>query len=136
MTAPTTNEIDLAAFRVPVEVEFDSPQTRKSSKPPRHQPGEHFLKGPIPWAWLQRAMKLPGKALHVAMLLWKEAGIRRDRTVRLNLSAAEKNGVPTDTARRALEALEAGGLVSVTRRQGMASEVTLLDAPGRAETPA
>lgn len=130
------NEIDLVAFRVPVEVDLESPQKRKSSKPPRHQPGEHFLKGPIPWAWLQRAMKMPGKALHVALLVWKEAGIRGDRTIRLNLSAEEKNGISTDTARRGLEALEVGGLVSVTRRPGKALQVTLLDAPGRAKSSA
>jgi hypothetical protein len=38
-------------------------------KPPRHRSGEKFLKGPIPLLWLIQAGRLPGKALHVGLLL-------------------------------------------------------------------
>src|SRR3954465_13057049 len=42
-----------------------------TSKAPRRP----FLKGPIPWDWLETASKLPGKALALGMLLWREAGM-------------------------------------------------------------
>ena len=51
-------------------------------RPPRHRSGEKFLKGPVPMAWLERAFVLPGKALHVALLLWFKAGCQRCRTAR------------------------------------------------------
>lgn len=73
-------------------------------------------------------MKLPGKSLHVGVLLWLEAGIKRNRTVRLNLSAmATKIGIHVDTARRGLRALETAGLASVVTHPGQALEVTILD---------
>ena len=42
---------------------------------PRHQPGEEFLRGPIPLAWLGRAAALRGKTLAVARALWFKAGM-------------------------------------------------------------
>src|SRR3954447_3247317 len=73
---------------------------------PRHRPGESFLKGPIPGAWLHLAMQLPGKALHVALLLWMAAGILGRRTVPFKLTAAARHGIHWNTARRAVRSLE------------------------------
>ena len=99
-----------------------------SKRPPRHQPGERFLKGPIPWSWLQRAGRLPGRALQVAILLWKEAGCRKCRTVPFCLARATELGTHPSAARRGLKNLTDCGLVSVRQRPGCCSEVTLLDA--------
>ena len=35
----------------------------------RHRRADRFLKGPVPWPWLVRAMGLPGKALAVGLML-------------------------------------------------------------------
>jgi hypothetical protein len=102
---------------------------RPPRHPPRHRKGEAFLKGPIPWPWLERACRLTGKALHVALLLWREAGCTRNRTVALCLARAAALGMHPDTAKRGLRALAAAGLVSIHHRPGKALEVTLLDAP-------
>ena len=75
MTRPMTDPFDPAVLTLPRVATLPPP-----NRPPRHRSGEKFLKGPIPWAWLQRAFLLPGKALHVALLLWREAGCRRSRT--------------------------------------------------------
>jgi hypothetical protein len=98
-----------------------------SPLPPRHQPGEVFLKGPIPWAWLLRAGRLPGRALHVALVLWREAGCKNSRTVPFRLSLAVQFGVHADTARRGLHALESAGLISSRYIPGRYLEVTLLN---------
>jgi|ERR1017187_7087980 choline dehydrogenase-like flavoprotein len=126
-------ELDPNDFRAPIETDIDALWKRSSRRPPRHQKGEKFLKGPIPWKWLQRAMKLKGKALHVAILLWREAGMTRTSTIRFNLSAQAKNGVLLDAARNGLRALESAKLVTVTHYAGQALEVTLLETP--IETP-
>jgi hypothetical protein len=36
-------------------------------RPPRHRPGDPFIKGPIPFTWIASACRLPGSGLHVAM---------------------------------------------------------------------
>ena len=121
------NELDPADYRSPIGIDLEELRNRPSKKPLRHRKGEQFLKGPIPWPWLLQAMQLNGKALHVAVILLKESGIRRSRMVRLNLSAAAKIGIHRDTARRGLRALESAKLVTVTHRPGQALEVTLLE---------
>jgi hypothetical protein len=103
----------------------------KPKKPPRHRPGEWFLRGPIPWPWLDAAARLPGKALAVALCLWREAGRRRQRTVKLCLGRVGL-GVSKYAARRAIRYLETAGLVSVLRERGRGLEVTLLDLPAKA----
>ncbi len=104
--------------------------TGRRGRPPRHRSGERFLKGPIPWRWLELAAGLPGQALVVGLAIWREAGCRNERTVPLNLSA---QGVPRRTACRALQALAGAGLVTVTHRDGRPPLVTLNDPPGSRE---
>src|SRR5215831_13441617 len=95
------DSFDPAALRAP-EGGPPAPSQRPSKRPPRHQPGEPFLKGPVPWPWLTTAARLPGKALHVAVLLWREAGCRDSRAVAFCLSRVGELGVRQDSARRAL----------------------------------
>jgi hypothetical protein len=107
---------------------------RRHAKPPRHRPGEWFLRGPIPWTWLEAAARLPGQALALSLCLWREANRRKVRTVRLCLGRVGL-GVSEQAARRALQRMERVGLVSVLRNPGRGLEVTLLDV-GRTEPPA
>jgi hypothetical protein len=99
------------------------------AKPPRHRQGEKFLKGPIPWAWVARAIPLNGKALAVALVLWQEAGCKKSRTVRFRPNQTDSTGMHRSTARRGLRALEAAKLVTTRQIPGQCLEVTLLDAP-------
>jgi len=97
---------------------------------PRARREGRFLKGPVPWPWLARAMKLPGKALAVGLMLWLQRGLTGRRTVHFCLTSATTDGIPATTARRAVRELEAAGLVSVRRKPGRGLEVILLDVPG------
>jgi hypothetical protein len=99
---------------------------RTNSRPPRHRHGQLFLKGPIPMAWLERAAQLPGKALHVALALWFNAGLKNQACVRISLSGLQRLGALRDSARRGLAALEQAGLVSVKRHVGRKPIVTIL----------
>ena len=98
-----------------------------SPLPPRQQPGEVFLKGPIPWDWIVLAGQLPGKALQVALVLWREAGCKNSRTIPFRLSLALQFGIHPDTARRGIHALEKFGLVATRYIPGRYLEVTLRD---------
>ncbi len=109
----------------PVDLEELTRQWPK--KPPRHRLGEKFLKGPIPWDWLLRAFALSGKALHVALLLWREAGCRRTRTVTLCLGGSLPEGLNRQSARRGLRQLVQAGLVRVDQQPGHGLQVTLLE---------
>ena len=123
------SELDPNDFRASETLDLEALRSRPSRKPPRHRQGEQFLKGPIPWPWLLRAMQLHGKAVHVALMLWKESFIRGNRTIRFNLSATRKIGIHPDTARRGVRALISAKLVTVTHHPGQALEVTLLETP-------
>jgi hypothetical protein len=96
-------------------------------RPPRHRPGEPFLRGPVPWEWLRRAGALPGKALAVGLLLWLQAGCSKGRMVRFSMTRAVELGCHPDTVRRGLRQLESACLISVERPAGRCLEVTLLD---------
>jgi hypothetical protein len=101
-------------------------------KLPRHRPGEWFLRGPVPWSWLEAAAGLPGCALAVGLCLWRRAKLRYGRrnglAIKLCLSRVGL-GVDEQAARRAVRHLEAAGLISVCRLPGRGLEVTLQDAP-------
>ncbi len=101
-------------------------QSTKVNRLPRHKPGEKFLKGPIPMGWLDSAGKLPGKALHVGIMLWYLGGLRKTNEVNLSLSGMFSLGLTRWSARRGLFCLERTGLVAVKRRIGMKPLVTIL----------
>ena len=103
---------------------------KPKSPPPRHRTGEKFLKGPVPWSWLVLAARAQGRSLHVAFMLWFQAGLAKQRTVKLSLSGMAVMGVSRFAAKRGLEALETAGLVIVDRGPGRCPRVTLLDGPG------
>ena len=102
---------------------------RPTKRPPRHKTGEWFLKGPIPGAWLHRAAKLPGRALHVGLALWFLAGLEKCNNVTMTWATFARFGVSPDSGRRGLAALERVGLVSVERRTGCCPRVTILESP-------
>lgn len=99
---------------------------RSGLVPPRHRPGEMFLKGPIPLKWIHSAAVLPGKTFTVAIAVWFRAGITKDRCVKVTRALLEPFGVGRKAGYAGLRSLEAAGLVSVARRTGRAPIVTIL----------
>lgn len=120
------DSFDLDAVRGNVEA-LPIAAIAESTRPPRHKGKEPFLAGPIPWRWILRAGGLPGCALLVGIVLWREAKMKRKRTVRFCLSHLGEFGKSPDSARRGLHALEAAKLVSVKYDPGKCLDVALLD---------
>lgn len=94
---------------------------------PKHKQGEYFLKGPVPWAWITAASKLPGKALHVGTAIWFLAGMKNQRTVTLPGKLLKNMEIERNAGYRALNALKKAGLVSLSRHPGRKPEVTVND---------
>jgi hypothetical protein len=105
------------------------PPISGSPRPPRQRLREPFLKGPIPWAWLDRAGQLPGKALATGLVVWRQAGLRRAKTIHLCLAQLCELGLNEDSARRGIRALERARLISVGRRPGRGLDITINDIP-------
>ena len=102
------------------------PKPKSSHRVPRHKPGQWFIKGPIPGAWIRRAIKHPAGA-RVAYVLWYLAGLTKCETVTPTHADWERFGVSRWVGWRGIDALESAGLVRVDRHRGRCSIVTLLD---------
>jgi hypothetical protein len=95
----------------------------------RHRLRCPFLKGPIPLWWLQRAAIAgrQGAALKVAIALWFQFGLQRDRgVVKLRSALLRDLGVLRHAGYRGLAVLESAGLVAIARAPGRLPEVTLI----------
>jgi len=112
----------LERLRFPAAVPA-SPRTRVVA---RHEPGNRFLKGPIPMAWLSCAIALPGKAVHVGLVLWFHSGLARSNRVSVSMSSFTRYGVSRYAAARGLAALERAGLVTCERAPGRKARVEIL----------
>ena len=88
--------------------------------------------GPIPLGGLSVAAGLPGKALHVALALWYQAGLTKARTVKASRGLLKRFGVERKAGYSSLGRLEEAGLISVTRHVGRCPRVTILDNRGEA----
>ena len=103
------------------------PDKAKQTKVPRqHKPGEKFLKGPVPLNWLTRAGQLPGKSLHVGIVLWFLAGLSGKRTVALPNGVLRLFGVDRHAKYRALQCLKQADLIKREQHDGRSPLVTLL----------
>ncbi len=87
------------------QISNETLRTSRNEKPPRHKLGEKFLKGPIPWNWLVRAARQPGKSLHVSVALWHLVGLKKSGTVALSNKLLVPFGISRFAGYRALQAL-------------------------------
>ena len=96
-------------------------------EPPRHKPGEKFIKGPIPWDWITEAAKLGGSPLKVAVGLWFYAGMKSNRSIKFSNVILPELDLSRSAKYRGLKKLEDRGLVSLQQASGCSPVVTLLD---------
>ena len=76
--------------------------------------------------WLKSAARLPGKSLHVGIALWHAVGRLRSHQVSLSNIDARGFGLDRNAKYRALQWLEAAGLISVKRKLGQTPIVTVV----------
>jgi len=132
-TIPSESEVwDLERFRLPAELIGDLSTRRR---PPRHRSGDPFIKGPIPYAWIASASRLPGAGLRVAMAC-RFLCSRFRRPNRWGLRAIARGlEISSDSARRGLHAAKLAGLPAVEREPGCKLAVSVLDLTGPESRP-
>jgi hypothetical protein len=126
-----SNLWDLDQLRLPAELVG---VTEGRRRPPRHRPGDPFIKGPIPYAWLALASRLPGAGLHVAMAyrFYRDRFRFKRRGLRWGLPEVGKGlKISLRSARRGLHSAELAGLLAVEREPGCKLVVSVLDCPDR-----
>jgi hypothetical protein len=94
---------------------------------PEAGPKRRPLHGPIPWSWWLPASRLPGRSLQVASVCWLSAGWSRSADFELALDGWAEFGLSRFSASRGLDELARVGLLSVSRRSGRPSAVTILE---------
>jgi hypothetical protein len=94
--------------------------------------GHHLLQTSVPIAWLEAAAKLPGKSMHLAIVLLRIATVGQTRRVALSNLACERFGLNRNAKYRALRSLENAGLIAVERKLGRSPVVTILCGSGAA----
>jgi DNA-binding transcriptional ArsR family regulator len=105
----------------------------KASQDRRHQQRERrtgeYLRGPVPLTWLSAAKRCGLLALTVGLLLWFRKGCTRSTD---GLTVSERQyrefGLSRQTFAVGLSRLESAGLVTVERKAGRKSRITLCTA--------
>ncbi len=93
-----------------------------------HRIAGRFLKK-TPLDPLQRAARLPGRALHVYLAIRHRCDLRREPRVTLPATYLQAFGIGKDVKRRALAELETAGLIRVERLAGRTARVALVTWP-------
>ncbi len=94
-------------------------QEVKHSKP--------FLKGPIPLDWLNNAGKLPGKSLHLALVIRWLVDMNGGKPTKITAKALERFGISPDACSDGLKRLETANLITVKRLPGQRPTVAYRD---------
>jgi hypothetical protein len=117
---------DLDQLRLPAEtVGF----LESWKRPPRHRSGDPFIKGPVPYAWIASACRLPGAGLRVAMASrFLCCRFRRENRWGLDAMAGGLR-ISNRSARRGFHSAELAGLLAVEREPGCKLAVSVLDFP-------
>ena len=98
---------------------FSRKLTRRATK-------GRFLRGPIPRDWLCGVARLPGKALHVGLVLWHVAGLKKSREVKLERRHLNSFGLGRKAVYAGLKAMEEQGLVGLSKKTGGRPTITIL----------
>ena len=114
-------------FKLPVGYQVKHPT---KSVPKRRRQTGPFIRGPIPLAWLDPVLAMPGRTpLAVALALCYQFGLERSTRVRLTRKLRDRFSIESRSAGRALSLMESAGLVTVTRKPGRCLVVEILRWP-------
>ena len=109
----------------PLELQL-KPGQRFSKRLTRRGRKGRFLRGPIPWDWLCAVARLPGKALHVGLVLWHVVGLKKSREVKLERRHLHSFGLGRKAVYAGLKAMEEQGLVGLSKKTGGRPTITIL----------
>jgi hypothetical protein len=85
----------------------------------------------LPWRLFSVVAPLPGKALAVYMVVWREGLMQFSSTVSLTSMSLHLCGITRSEKAQALACLEEAGLITMTRQRGKNPQITVLALVGR-----
>jgi hypothetical protein len=85
----------------------------------------------FPIEWLSLAARLPGRTLHVGLLLWRLGAFGDCDGVAITNGISSTFGLDRNAKYRGLANLEKAGLIKVVRKLGRSPVVTIVDPSGR-----
>jgi hypothetical protein len=88
-----------------------------------------FIKGPIPFDWLQKANSLGGSTGIVGIGLWFYVGISGSKYFKVDSKLDRFTGVSRQTRQSALQRLQSAGLIKYWNRHGGYPLVEVLASP-------
>jgi hypothetical protein len=129
-TLPPTLKFSLTDFDLDKElgINTDEPSPPLIPKPPPRT-ARLFLKGPIPFTWLQKANALGGSTGIVATGLWFYVGINNSKYFKVDSKLDQFTGITRQTRQHALQKMKYAGLIKIRNPQGSYPYVEILDAP-------
>ena len=109
-----------------VEAAAKAPRRRKppSERKPRRVFAGNYVPA-LPLEWANTAGRLPGKALQVALAIWRQAALKKSMTTSLPNEPLAAYGVKERAKRTALLALEGACLIQVEWKPGCNPIVTI-----------
>ncbi len=84
-----------------------------------------FLKGPIPWDWLQKASLQHPKGLHVAINLWFLRAVTKRDTFSLSNKILREMGVSRQAKNQSLKKFNEVDLIDLKQEAGRSPVITL-----------
>lgn len=96
---------------------------------PKLRPYRLFIKGPIPFDWLQRANGIGGSTGIVAVALWFYSGLHSSKRFRIDSRLDALCCLTRQTRDHILKRLEYRGLVKLFPKRGAYPTVEILDQP-------
>jgi hypothetical protein len=115
---------NLDNLRLTPEQVAKAPRKPPPQRKPRRMFAGNFVPA-LPLEWAHTAGCLPGKVLHVALAIWRQAALRKSTTIALPNSPLAGYGVNRRAKRAALLALEKAGLIRVEWKPGRNPIVTI-----------
>lgn len=96
--------------------------------PYKPQKGDQFISGPLSLDWFAKLCLTSPACFKMGIYLWYIAGLSKSSRFKVNLSdkRLSRFRLTRPAASKLLKKIERNGLVSVIRRNGQTSEVTLL----------
>jgi hypothetical protein len=123
-------KLSIADIDIYKELDTYTEELKPSSAPkPQSRTTRLFLKGPIPFTWLQKANSLGGSTGIVATGLWFYVGINSSKYFKVDSKLDQFTGVTRQTRQHALHKLETAGLVKIRNPKGSYPYIEILDAP-------
>jgi hypothetical protein len=100
------------------ELSRDKPKLISTPVKLKSKTAKLFLKGPIPFDWLQAANSLGGSAGIVATGLWLYVGLNSSKKFKIDGKLDTFSGVTRQTRQHMLRRLQSAGLIKMTDLHG------------------